>query len=394
MSSFQPNSAKVFISYSHRDEEWLERLETHLRPLEREHSIECFYDKNISPGDNWEEEIKKAIVSAKFIVLLISANYLSSDYIANEELPPILDAFKAKKATIFALIISPCRFERTEHLSEIQTINSPSRPLEGMPRLEQESFFDQLIIEIERRLITEIDNRRNEDPTTSLEPEMIHIQTGMFWMGSPESEEGRYADERLHEVRIQSPFAIGKYPVTFEEYDRFAEATKSRKPEDEEWGRNKRPVINVSWFDAMEYANWLSEKTGRKYRLPTEAEWEYAARAGTGSPYCFGSTIRTQQAHFGDLSAGTLEIGKFPPNNWGLYDTLGNVWEWTCSRYDRNYAGEEQICTHTSRVAYRVVARGGAWNTRLPRDLRVAARKAERPRVRKSYLGFRLVRIP
>ncbi|MDS4068989.1 MAG: SUMF1/EgtB/PvdO family nonheme iron enzyme [Candidatus Competibacter sp.] len=111
-------------------------------------------------------------------------------------------------------------------------------------------------------------------------PAMIVIPAGEFWMGSPESEEGRRSDERRHRVRIEQPFAIGRYAVTFDEYECFCAATGRRKPEDEGWGRGNRPVINVSWYDALGYTEWMSAQTAQAYRFPTEAEWEYAARAG------------------------------------------------------------------------------------------------------------------
>ena len=117
------------------------------------------------------------------------------------------------------------------------------------------------------------------DEDVSPRPDMVDIEAGCFLMGSPKSEAGRYGDERWHRVCVEA-FSMGKYEVTFAEYDRFAEATGRARPDDEGWGRGRRPIINVSWHDATAYARWLSEETGRAYRLPTEAEWEYAARDG------------------------------------------------------------------------------------------------------------------
>jgi formylglycine-generating enzyme required for sulfatase activity len=231
------------------------------------------------------------------------------------------------------------------------------------------------------------------------EPEMVEIQPGKFWMGSPEDEKGRYDDENQHRVIIKYSFAISKYPVTFDEYDRFAESTGRRKPRDENWGRGKRPVINVSWFDAVDYAKWLSEQTGYKYRLPTETEWEYTARANTAmtpntsTPYYFGNTINFNLAHFGDRSSGTVEVGKFPANAWGLYDMHGNVWEWTCSKYSKSYEYSEQTDLEEYDKRYWRVCRGGAWNSRYERDLRSAVRKMQRPYRSDKSLGFRLVRV-
>lgn len=123
-------------------------------------------------------------------------------------------------------------------------------------------------------------------------PEMVVVPAGRFMMGSAEGEARSYGDERpRHEVTIARPFALGRYPVTFAEYDRFCEATGRKRPGDEGWGRGRRPVINVSWEDATAYCAWLSQETGKTYRLPSEAEWEYACRAGTSTAYWWGDDI-------------------------------------------------------------------------------------------------------
>ena len=121
------------------------------------------------------------------------------------------------------------------------------------------------------------------------EPEMVRIEAGEFWMGSREDDqEARASEKPRHRVTIPRPFEIGKYEVTFDEYDQFAHATGRALPGDQGWGRGRRPVINVSWEDAVAYAGWLSKMTGKSYRLPTEAEWEYAARAGSEATRFWG----------------------------------------------------------------------------------------------------------
>jgi len=161
-------------------------------------------------------------------------------------------------------------------------------------------------------------------------PELVVIPAGQFMMGSPEREEGRYDNEGpQHRVTIGQRFAIGRYPVTFDEYDRFCEAKQPKQPADEGWGRGRRPVINISWQDAQVYIAWLSQETGRAYRLPSEAEWEYACRAGTATRYSFGDAITPENANFSDSGLGrTSEVGAYSANPWSLYDMHGNVWEW------------------------------------------------------------------
>jgi formylglycine-generating enzyme required for sulfatase activity len=230
---------------------------------------------------------------------------------------------------------------------------------------------------------------------------MVRITGGSFMMGSPDSEAGRYTIEREHEVTVKD-FVIGQYAVSFAEYDVFLKATNGRKPSDNGWGRVLRPVINVSWKDALNYAAWLSEQTGYSYRLPTEAEWEYACRAGTATPFSTGEHISTEQANFnGSLDYGsesaigqhrkqTVEVGSFAANPFGLYEMHGNVWEWTASTYSENYNGEELRCFDTEIETYRVL-RGGSWvNTK--RSVRSASRIRRDANDKADFIGFRLAR--
>jgi len=173
-------------------------------------------------------------------------------------------------------------------------------------------------------------------------PEMIVIPAGTFKMGDIQGG-GSSNEKPVHDVTV-ARFAMGKYEVTFAEYDKFAEATGRSKPNDYGWGRGNRPVINVSWDDATAYLDWLSEQTGRAYRLPTEAQWEYAARAGTQTKYWWGNDIGTNLANCGSSGSEwsekqTTPVGSFQANSFGLYDTVGNVWEWCADPWHSNYQG-------------------------------------------------------
>jgi hypothetical protein len=143
------NRTKVFISYSHADMEWLERLKRHLKPLVREGHLDCWDDNHIRPGDDWKQEIRTALDTAQAAVLLISADFFASDFIDENELPPLLAAAQAKGVRILPVILSASRFARNPDLSRFQGVNSPSEPLDGMLRAEQEKVLDRLAQAIE-----------------------------------------------------------------------------------------------------------------------------------------------------------------------------------------------------------------------------------------------------
>ena len=219
------------------------------------------------------------------------------------------------------------------------------------------------------------------------EPEMVRIPAGSFQMGS---NDGIGNEKPVHNVILKS-FAIGRYEVTFDEYDQFAEALGKLKPDDKGWGRGKRPVINVSWEDAVAYAQWLSKKTGKHFRLPTEAEWEYAARAKTTSDYYWDGQANDFAWFNENSDIKSHPVGQKKPNAFLLYDTAGNVWEWVQDCYQKFYdrapndgtAWELQDCT-------RRVLRGGSWGSKLVR-LRSANRFWFNPVYRDGDdVGFRL----
>jgi formylglycine-generating enzyme required for sulfatase activity len=216
-------------------------------------------------------------------------------------------------------------------------------------------------------------------------PAMVMIPAGTFRMGDIQG--GGDSDEQpVHSVFV-GQFAMGKFEVTFAEYDKFAEATGRKKPSDRDWGRGNRPVINVSWHDAVAYTKWLSSQTGKKYSLPTEAEWEYAAMAGTETKYWWGNEIDKSKANYGWSFNKTSAVGSFAANQFGLYDTVGNLWEWTCSAYANKYNGKEKQCVTTGSS---LSLRGGSWNGGAG-FVRSAARGA--PANRDGGVGFRVSRL-
>ncbi len=223
-------------------------------------------------------------------------------------------------------------------------------------------------------------------------PELVVVAAGSFPMGSTAEYENP-----VHTVKIEKPFAIGRYEVTFEEWDQCVEAGGCKhRPDDREWGRGNRPVINISWMDAKEFVAWVSQKTGQTYRLPTEAEWEYAARGGVNTPYWWGREIGTKQANCRECKVEnaqqTLPVGSFKPNPFGLYDTAGNAAEWVEDCWNDNYRGAPNNgkAWETGQCRLRVL-RGGAFDSQA-RYLRSQSRFRYDADVRFSANGFRVLR--
>ena len=231
-----------------------------------------------------------------------------------------------------------------------------------------------------------------------LGPELVRLPPGLFYMGSPKEEPyATKAEKPQHQVQIEQPFAIGRFPVTFDDYDRF------KRPPDNGWGRGRRPVILVSWEDAIDYCAWLTHQTGQPYRLPTEAEWEYACRAGTMTRWSFGDDKglghcawfagNSGSAFFG-WGRKTQPVGLKRPNPWGLHDMYGNVWEWVQDCWHDSYQGAptdgSAWSTSCSKSGWRVL-RGGSWDN-FPWDLRSANRIRTISDSQRIYVGFRIAR--
>ena len=229
-----------------------------------------------------------------------------------------------------------------------------------------------------------------------LGPTIVQLRGGNFLMGRNNLGGGDNGPE--HEVQLP-PVLIGAYEVTFQEYDRFARATARSLPDDFGWGRGEHPVVGVSWSDAKAYTDWLTRQTGKRYRLPSEAEWEYAAQANTPGVYPWGFVIERGRANCFDCGSqwdnqSTAPIGRFAPNDFGLYDTAGNVLEWVADCYAPSYDGAptDGRARAARDCAYRV-ARGGAYNKPAP-SIKTKARTRFAPESRLNNLGFRVAREP
>jgi len=270
-----------------------------------------------------------------------------------------------------------------------------------------------------------------------IEHSMIVIEGGSFWMGSPPSQENRKDDEREHRVSVNK-FKLSVFEVTKSQYGAFVAESGYRTDAERNAGENSgcyvagenddryragvnwrnaslygqrqeedHPVVCISWNDAMAFIDWLNDKTNGSYRLPTESEWEYAARSGSQASYSFGNEINAlctyangadetkmpngyvwnNKANCLDGYAFTSPVGRFRPNAWGLQDMLGNAWEWTCSGYSSSFDGSEQECATVSYL--NMSMRGGAWFN-VPENLRLANRFGGVTSYRDNGGGFRL----
>ncbi len=243
---------------------------------------------------------------------------------------------------------------------------------------------------------------------------MVWVPVGSFVMGDTQGQ-GQVDEIAVHRVEITRPFAISQYEITVREFGRFVKNTGYvtdaeirngcfmrggkdwRTPAVDFSQEDDHPVVCVTWRDVNAYITWLSTQTGKPYRLPTEAEWDYAARAGTDTNYWWGNDIGYDKARCGKCSkeekeTGTVAVGSFQPNSLGLYDTAGNAWEWTASKYDMNYAGLEQNVAESSSTEGKRAIKSGGW-LNFPEDLRVSNRGAIPATDRYSTLGFRVVRL-
>ena len=231
-------------------------------------------------------------------------------------------------------------------------------------------------------------------------PKMVVIPSGRFTMGSPAREGGSKNERPMRRVRIDYRFAVGVYEVTFAEWYACIDTggCGSYVPDDEGWGRGNRPVINVSWDDAQSYVSWLSGRTDKRYRLLSEAEWEYVARAGTETAYSWGDNIGVNRANCDGCGSQwdakmTAPVGSFAANAWGVYDMHGNVLEWVQDCWNDNYedAPLDGSARESKEECWRVY-RSGSWKY-WPSSSRSADRSPSYfAASRSSVHGFRIAR--
>ena len=248
--------------------------------------------------------------------------------------------------------------------------------------------------------------------------EFVLVAAGEFTMGSspeevdhilglhPTRDRGWFLDEHpTHRVRISRPFYVGVHEVTNAQYRQYAPKHGSKDFMGQDLGGDRQPVVMVSWQDALGFCRWLSKRDGRHYDLPTEAEWEYACRAGTDGAFHWGGSVRPDRFNYADRNttfsgrdqegddghAASAAVGSYPPNPLGVHDMLGNVWEWCSDWYGRDYYRQSPtVDPRGPSSGHMRVCRGGAWNV-FPPDARCAKRGAFIPEDGCIWVGFRVV---
>ncbi len=413
----------VFICHSSEDKASADKV---CEALEAE-GIKCWIaPRDVIPGMVWAASINSAIKNSRLIVLIHSRH-------ANESKHVLREIELASKNNIPIL---PLRLENINSTYAIEYYIGADHWLDAYSPAQIEKHLGKLTKAAKQHLGISLETFKDQpkrelqlaakDPergtkykvgklfqdklkSGELGPKMVVLPSGSFMMSSTKETDGyeRYDDEHQHPVTIEKPFAMGQYPVTNAQYRQFKPEHDSGSYKEHSLNGDDQPVVEVSWHDAVAYTRWLSEQTGKTYRLPTEAEWEYAARAGTktrrfwgddANQACEYANVHDRKSkhvfnfdwshhHCDDGHAVTSPVGRFKPNGFKLYDMLGNVWEWTCSEYDDSYAGAEKRCQSEGDASRSL--RGGSGDNE-PRNVRSASRYRFWPSLRNDSFGFRL----
>jgi len=390
--------ADIFLSYAREDLEKARLLATGLE----QQGWSVFWDRSsIQIGQDVDEVIEQAIEQAHCMIVGWSQVSKKSDWVRGEA--TIGREGRILLPVLFEAVSPPIAFRslHTEDFSNWQGESDKPEFLnlcKAVTRLAGASHLheNRRIQATTASIVPASAPRMNSQPESeteklACEPEMVIIPAGSFQMGGT-----KFDHERpIHTVTFAKPFKLGKYPVTFAEYDVFTAETGREKPDDNIWGRDQRPVVNVSWQDALDYAAWLSKITGKAYRLPSEAEWEYACRAGSGSSEFFWSDNESpakEYAWFRENAGGkTHPVGQKKANPYGVYDITGNIWEWLQDSWHDNYqrAPDNGSAWEIGDNNSQRVLRGGSWNN-LPYRLRSANRGKGYAIERDNIIGFRL----
>ena len=405
--SNQNDHIKIFIAYSRLDAEYLNRLRTYLAPLSRKKTLKIWYDGKIVPGTEWEGKIKEKLADADIIILLVSANSLASEYFHNKEMMAALERHEKGEAAVIPVILSDCPWEFTD-LHELQALPKDGKPIKNWAS--EESAYTNIVRgiykcveEIKSRtatpdgevktspIIKPKENRiitppklQLSAPIQKLLDDMVYVEGGTFNMGSNEFEN----EGPIHKVTLKD-FHICKYCITQSQWKAIMGNNLSHFKGDD------LPVEMVSWNDAQKFLTALNKQTGKNFRLPTEAEWEYTARGGLKSQdYEYAGSNNIDEVAWYDNNGGnrTHPVGQKKSNALDLYDMSGNVWEWCSDWYGFDYYQESQEKNPTGPDdGSDRILRGGSWvfNAKF---CRVADRGGSEPSKRYDSCSFRICR--
>ncbi len=401
----------IFISYKREEQAEARKLAD---ALEQE-GWSVWWDLKLRAGQDFDDVIEEVLQKAKCVIVLWSKESVKSRYVKAEaayalehnKLVPVAIE-EVKLSFLFARIHTPQligwngsanvpEYRRlVEDITAIAGTPSVTKPAPSEKRKQGTSpkpIPQELPAQKQEKVLEPGAVLRDTLQDGSQGPEMVVIPAGQFEMGDIWGD--GYEDEKpAHAVHIHNPFALGRYPVTFDQYDLFAKNTGRDLTEDQGWGRGQRPVINVSWEDSVAYAEWLSQQTGKRYRLPSEAEWEYAARSGGKEEKWAGTSVEKNLGDYAwyweNSGEKTHPVGEKKPNGLGLYDMSGNVWEWVQDWWNEGYVGvPDDGSAWTSGDGGLRVIRGGAWHYG-PGSVRSADRFGSTPGLRYGSVGFRL----
>jgi formylglycine-generating enzyme required for sulfatase activity len=397
---------KTFIIYARKDESFKNDLLLHLRGslIETGH-LEVWQDGEILPGEDWEKKIEQQLEAAELFLVLLSIHSLTSEFIRKKELVKALK----QKSRIVPILVRSCFWQKNPVFAGLQGLPKNMKPVASFA--DHDDAWTEVMVALHdmvEAIRAEIKppaapkkkpafipaSQAKPEKPASIEappglPDMVFVKGGTFTMGSPESEEGRYKDEKQHQVTL-SDFLIGKYPVTQKLWKEIMDENPSCYKGDD------LPVEQVSWEDVQFFLKKLNARyPWRNYRLPTEAEWEYAARGGVQSEgYVYAGSNKLDEVGWYNENAGfkTHTVGQKMPNELGLYDMSGNVWEWCADRYG-DYPLEPQTNPKGPRGGTLRVYRGGSWGG-AARFCCVACRGYWRAGGRNPSLSFRLAASP
>ncbi|AEE54289.1 SUMF1/EgtB/PvdO family nonheme iron enzyme [Haliscomenobacter hydrossis] len=407
---------RIFIAYARQDLPQLEQLRTQLRVLERREFCHIFYDGVIQAGEKWEPRIKEELHRADIYLLLVTAEFLDSNYVNDIELPTILQREREGTARVLPVILRQCLWKYSE-LEVFQAILYEDRPIEEKKAYGHVAHVVATEVERLRADAKPLSSATNAPAATvdipskpkidlaQVDPfhsEMIFIKGGSFEMGAVFGE-GNDAEKPVHTVHVND-FYLARYTVTQTQWEKIMGYNPSHFK-----GNGNLPVETVNWDEAQEFIRVLNKRTGLNYRLPSESEWEYAARErgdkvrfGNGKNIAVSTEINFDGKHEsntqsylikGQYRKKTTPVGSFPANHLGLYDLSGNLWEWCADVWHDNYQGaplDSSAWMEGGDQTLRVF-RGGSWIGNAF-NCRATCRNKDQIGTRYSNVGFRVAR--